>query len=256
MLFFMLIMLFCRPALKDNYCVLVRDDNDFATYYDSTAQIYAMPQIICDKTKEILRHHSDSIVAYEYQYAYRIKMDSLFLFLIKIAAANDVIYYMVAFDPSRQAITADPPHINGTWMENKEAGFRQKLLSYPLLKFADMDNDGINEIVIKSRLHNGSMYNAVCDNFYEISNNLALKRKMTIETNALHPYEDSCRINRILDYAKMSVNVYLLCEKTYYLGYFTVNNRNDSIILNKKPTNTENEDILMVLFLLLWSYSV
>jgi hypothetical protein len=60
--------------------------------------------------------------------------------------------------------------LNASWVENDEKGYsdRMHLLSRPYYYLQDIDHDGQEELLLKDRRHNGTMWNAACMHIFSL----------------------------------------------------------------------------------------
>jgi hypothetical protein len=63
-------------------------------------------------------------------------------------------------------------------------GWKDPLLHPPLISFAELLHNRRRQIVVEQRVHNGTMYNAVVYNYFEIGSDLSLTRILAFEQRA------------------------------------------------------------------------
>jgi hypothetical protein len=93
--------------------------------------------------------------------------------------------YLILFDNKSGAITANPPSIQMKWMNGMEPD--DFLLNFPLIRFEEFGESRL--IIAKEQAHNGSVYNAMIDHYFEIGNDLSLTQIMAVEARAFSPFE-------------------------------------------------------------------
>jgi len=188
--------------LSSNWCIsqsirkplaIIRSDNSFVTYVDSSSATEALPENIQEKISAIKPKSSatDSI------HIFKVVFDSkVSIYIVKFENFNDIRYKFIAYNKLTGQLTNEPPEINGKWMENNEAGFNKenRLLSSPLIFFEDINQDGKKEIAVKERVHDGNVYNAVVTNYFSLESNEEFKKLISIETK--QRTLDGCIISR------------------------------------------------------------
>jgi hypothetical protein len=119
-----------------------------------------------------------------YPAQFRISLPAgLYLYVVDISVGSGVEYFLlILHDPKTGAVTGSPPLIHAT--STQEFGWKDPLLAKPLVSFADLFGNR-HTIVIEERVHNGTVYNAVVYNYFEIGPGLALTRVLAVEKRAL-----------------------------------------------------------------------
>lgn len=108
----------------------------------------------------------------------------LYIFEIKYLFSN--FYGFILYNPTENIITDSPPQIYGKWMEGDWGGNLKK----PIVSFDNNIGNGKYKLIIKERVHNGTMYNAVMCRYYAIADNLSLIPILNIETELLDLYTE------------------------------------------------------------------
>lgn len=186
---------------------IVRSDNDFATYNDKDSLRENIPEIVANKIRYLLKECRTDFYRYdkssECDYiVFRVKYTKyISVYVSKIYYQHSVRYYLVAYDSKTSRITNKPPHINGDAMENDEEGFlpEARLLEKPLISFSPFDSNNCKgTVIIKQRMHNGTGYNAVIDEYYSIDAYMDLNAFLYIESKAVVYGNGRCIVNRSL----------------------------------------------------------
>jgi hypothetical protein len=98
-----------------------------------------------------------------------------------------------------------------------------RLMTGARFSFSDLDKDGVSELLIKERVHNGTVYHAVVDRVYEINPvTLNLELKFLVEEVSYVPL-DSAYVKREID--GNNVNVYYgrkIGERGKLIGNYTI----------------------------------
>jgi hypothetical protein len=99
-----------------------------------------------------------------------------------------------------------------------------RLVQEPRLSLNDVDNDGWPELIIKERLHNGTVYHAVAKRIYQIDPaSLSLKHEFSFEEISWLPADDAY-VKRILQGKKVLVySTKFLQEKGQLIGSYLPN---------------------------------
>jgi hypothetical protein len=97
--------------------------------------------------------------------------------------------------------------LNGNWINNDEFEDSFIFLSKPLIYAKDITNNGMPELIIKDRQHNGNMYNAAVKHIYSLSD-LKIRYIGKFEYVSYLPFEDEYLI-RFWDGQSNNVEVYL-----------------------------------------------
>jgi hypothetical protein len=113
----------------------------------------------------------------------------------RMAPLGAEFFFFIVFDPVTKKITQEPAYIFAKWMSLVSGDVELQL---PLLSFDDVDGDGQKEILIRERVRNGTMYNAIVHHYYHLSADLALHHMLAVETglNDLFTEDQDGTINR------------------------------------------------------------
>jgi len=108
---------------------------------------------------------------------------SLYLYAAEISPVSPIkLLFLILFDPATGALTTDPPKVDVK--STQMFGWKDPLLHQPLISFADLLHNRRRQIVVEQRVHNGTMYNAVVYNYFEIGSDLSLTRILAFEQRA------------------------------------------------------------------------
>ncbi|PLK42096.1 hypothetical protein [Emticicia sp. TH156] len=173
---------------------IIRSQNDFVTYSDTVSLKEEIPPVVRSKMKSLIKgsDYSENNLVFKVTYS-----SSVFIYIFKTYSFSIVRFYLIAYDAKNDRVSTISPSINGKWMENNEQGFSTRLLYEPLIEFQDFDNDNRNEIIIKERVHNGTFYNAVINNYFKLDKYLEFKKVFALESYYKTPIDD-CIIRRTL----------------------------------------------------------
>lgn len=206
---------------KYKYRCVKRANNDFVTYTDSVSLLLKLPVII-EKSFDDIIDSIESVVFQNEFLVFSVTYSSeIELYILKIYRDSGLVdYFLIAYDFESQLISKNNIQIDGKWMESNEKGFNEnhKLITEPLIYFSDFNDDNKNEIIIKNRVHNGNIYNAVIENIYTISSDLKIDSLLFLETK----YEDifrQCLIVRDYSLKKNELKTSLICDDTLTIGY-------------------------------------
>lgn len=102
------------------------------------------------------------------------------LYAFEVSPVSPIkLLFLILYDPKTGAMTNDPPKID---LKSTEMfGWKDPLLHPPLISFADLLQNGRRQIIVEERVHNGTMYNAVVYNYFEIGKDLSLTRILAFE---------------------------------------------------------------------------
>lgn len=107
----------------------------------------------------------------------------LYLYAAEISPVSPIkLLFLILFAPATGALTKDPPKIDVK--STQMFGWKDPLLHPPLISFAELLHNRRRQIVVEQRVHNGTMYNAVVYNYFEIGSDLSLTRILAFEQRA------------------------------------------------------------------------
>jgi len=153
-----------------NYSI-VRVDNDYANYKDVHSIKELNPPKVIEKLKNVLNELDYSLIASDFV-TYKITVNSnIDLYVLLIYEFPYNLGKVFAYNKVLNEISVAPLDLNIKWGFNNEVGFTNKLLDYPLIETA-IKNETI-EIIIKERVHNGNIYNAVIKKHYTLNSDLS-----------------------------------------------------------------------------------
>lgn len=181
---------------------IVRDDNDFVTYRDTLSKTTSIPKAVQLAVESIAKEQDERFIDQIFQVENREGID---LFIIRMRQSESLFYHIVAYDKIKKIVSKGYVSINGKWMNNNEAGLSLKLLTPPLIFFNDFNSDGVKDIVIKERVHNGNMYNAAVWNYITIDSDMMIKKRLFIEARYMSII-DECLIERTYDNSEIKIN--------------------------------------------------
>jgi hypothetical protein len=105
------------------------------------------------------------------------------LYIFEEADPVDCAYYdFILYNPRTKQATAKPPYIYAKWMPGEDWG---EPLERPLISFKDIDGDGSEELVVRERVHNGTVYNGVMTHYYALTSDCALRQMVAVETRVV-----------------------------------------------------------------------
>jgi hypothetical protein len=119
-----------------------------------------------------------------YRRVFRINVSSeIYLYLADLYVGSGIEYFvLILYDPATNALTTNPPRIAAT--STQDFGWKDALLAPPLISFASLGGNH-RQVVFEQRVHNGTVYNAVVYNYFEVGPNLSLDRILALEERAL-----------------------------------------------------------------------
>ena len=130
--------------------VIVREDNDFTTCYDTSSKTKPAPAIL----RELCSVRYSEDISGRNQ-IFEVSFNELLIYVIRHAGIGYEIYDLWAYDKNKNKLSEKPFTINGKWSVDNEAGFVT-----PILNGSMIETIG-NSIMLRERRHNGNSYNAV-----------------------------------------------------------------------------------------------
>lgn len=195
--------------------VIVRDDNNYVSYYDTVSFREKMPKNVKEELKTNFNKSQDidsldfilEVLAYEkYNLIFRIAFsEHVDLYVVKYCVFNSIEYYFFGYDKLNDKISQNPYRINGNWIDNNESGFIYKLNTEPLLLLDD-NKENKHNLVLRERVHNGTSYDAIINHYILLDASMNFQLLFCIE--AIYQYVNP-EINKDID-AKM--------YRTYFQG--------------------------------------
>jgi hypothetical protein len=193
-----------HPIITMDSALVLNDSSFFINEdIDSYPIKVLTPRSVSKTMSLIIDRANDSLQdVFKLDKVYRMSYDfQLYLYICKMKGTYSGVirYYFLLNNDVNDKVTQIPPSINGKWMSKNEGGFKEqyKLLKAPLISFEDIDNDFNKEIIVKERLHNGSIYNAVIQNYFKVDLvNLSLTRIFCLEIQAFHPFDNQISVYR------------------------------------------------------------
>jgi len=91
--------------------------------------------------------------------------------------------HLLMFDPRSGAVTPSPPLIYTKW--SMESGPSDPLIKAPVVRFQAGEGGRRPLIVVEERTHNGNVYDAAVDRYFEIGANMALTQVLAVEARAI-----------------------------------------------------------------------
>ncbi|MGB3548689.1 MAG: hypothetical protein WBA17_17080 [Saprospiraceae bacterium] len=125
---------------------------------------------------------------------------SKMIYIIEVEQGPGVSgYFLKCYNLSDKSCSKSNLRIDNNWTKKGELGFDPKytLTKEPLYGAVDINNDGIQEIFVKERTHNGTTYNASLIRYFEILNDGKFNQILVHEDKTVHPIEN-CLIERII----------------------------------------------------------
>jgi hypothetical protein len=161
-----------------------RADNSFVTYSDTISAKEKVPVVVSNKVISIAKTVKNIAIIFKVDYDTVIS-----LYIAKTIGLNKISYHIIAYNKNTNKVADHPQTINGKWMENNEDGFAKsaKMLKEPLIYFAAIDAGSKKNIIVKERVHNGNVYNAVIEHVYSINSKPELKPVVCVETKCINP---------------------------------------------------------------------
>jgi hypothetical protein len=108
----------------------------------------------------------------------------VFLYVPEVSPISAIrLLFLILYDPATGALTKDPPKIDVK--STQMFGWKDPLLDKPLISFADLLQNHHRQIVVEERVHNGTMYNGVVHNYFDVGPDLSLARVLALEKRVL-----------------------------------------------------------------------
>lgn len=225
---------------------VARPDNDFVTFTDTISPRISIPQLVNQKIDTLLKINQK----FELLDVFKIKYDeNINVYLVKIKGISKVIrYYLLAYHLNHKIVTSEPPYINGRWMENDEIGFHpnRRFLAPPLLYFEDINRNNFPEIAIKIRVHNGTVYNALIHNFYQINDDMNISLIFAFESKQVDLMNQGCLIEREISNNQIDVKLNCPNKPPTLIGKTTINLEKGKFRIQKKEVFHEWYDELLI----------
>lgn len=235
-----------QSHLPNTKQAIIRADNDFVTYTDTISPRLPIPQLVNQKIDTLLEKNKKLKLIDIFEVKHD---DNINVYLVKTKGVSKVLrYYLFAYHLNNKIITKEPPYVNGRWMENDEVGFHpsRRFLTPPLLYFEDINKDNHSEIVIKIRVHNGTVYNALVHNFYQINNNMDISLIFAFESKQVDLMNHGCLIER--EISSNQINVKLNCpdKRPSLIGKAIINFKEGKFSVQKKEVFHKWYDELLI----------
>lgn len=211
-----------------DYMVTARDDNDIATFKDSTSKQFPTPEAFNAKlksflTKKLMDGELDAVQMYKYIQTFRITIpDSNFVFVTEVDEGPRGMQFYLFYFNRKQNLCSDFFNIDGYFMKNGEEGFSDwngKLIDEPFINFKDIENDGAHEIIFNRRAHNGT-WNAVETIVMKISKDVKIEKWFSYYSKELKGIDGEKMIKRTLKKAQGNNLIFGLSEYDYKTGRF------------------------------------
>lgn len=172
------------------------------------------------------------------------------IYFIQRSHDPPVEYYIYLENSQSNSITQEPILISEGVLINDESGFKEKLrlLTQPFIFLNDIDGDSSLELVIKDRVHNGNVYNAVKEIYFKIdSQTFNLKPWFFIESVS-YDFLSHYYINRKLSNGNTVIVFYSATKDSLgkEIGSFSLKFLDDTVVfVNEKIINPEFSHILI-----------
>ncbi|GGB79673.1 hypothetical protein GCM10007424_19810 [Flavobacterium suaedae] len=138
--------------------------------------------------------------------------------------------YFLPYNHSKNTVTNNPVKINLRWSYNNEEGFETKLLNKPLIETQQINNKTF--LLLKERVHNGNMYNAVVTKVFELTPKLDMQLKFCFEEVSQLTFEETM-INR--QFSKNKIDSFINGK---LIGSVTIDIEK-GVIINSKCINND-----------------
>jgi hypothetical protein len=107
----------------------------------------------------------------------------LYLYAAEISPISPIkLLFLILYDPATSGLTKDPPRIDVK--STQMLGWKDPLPHRPLISLAGLPRTQRRQIVVEERVHNGTMYNGVVYNYFDIGPDLSLTRVLAFEQRA------------------------------------------------------------------------
>jgi hypothetical protein len=215
---------------------IIRDDNDYETFYDSHSRMEESPLSVIrvfQKQIKLLSYVKNSFV-------YKIKSTGdidTYVLIINSQLIKQAL--ILCYDSKTKKVTSKPIKINLFWSFNNESGFEFKMLNYPKIKIED--SEGKILIHLKERVHNGNSYDAIIHKIYEVKKNFNTELQLCYEE--LSRTFDNQFIYRFLEKGKIISYVKIGFDNKK-IGEININLETFKII-NKQCIETDYCDFLL-----------
>lgn len=130
--------------------VIVRPDNGYVSYIDSTSPREKAPMSIRERCSKYYFNNESGR-----NQIFKISLGATAIYVVRYSGIDYEDYYFFAANPLSETLSKKPFVINGKWCADNESGF-----DVPLLKDQMIEVSG-NSIFLRERVHNGNSYNAV-----------------------------------------------------------------------------------------------
>jgi len=179
----------CKPtaiSTPDNDIRLDEDNRPRGQRVDVPAQVLGKLRAV---GAEMLRH-GDAPEPYPgqcndlYPALFRISVPGgLYLYVAELSPNIATrLMVLILFNPATGALTKAPPKVDVK--STQMFGWKDPLLEKPLISFADLPGNH-RQIVVEERVHNGTMYNGIVYNYFDVGADLSLTRVLALEKRVL-----------------------------------------------------------------------
>ena len=180
----------CKPtaiSTPDNDIRLDEDNRPRGQRVDVPAQVLGKLRAV---GAEMLRH-GDAPEPYPgqcndlYPALFRISVPGgLYLYVAELSPNIATrLMVLILFNPATGALTKAPPKVDVK--STQMFGWKDPLLDKPLISFADLPGNHRRQIVVEERVHNGTMYNGIVYNYFDVASDLSLTRVLALEKRVL-----------------------------------------------------------------------
>jgi hypothetical protein len=108
----------------------------------------------------------------------------VYLYAAEVSPISAIkLLFLILYDPATGAVTRNPPKIDVK--STQMFGSKDPLLDKPLISFADLLQNHRRQIVVEERVHNGTMYNGVVYNYFDVGTDLSLTQVLALEKRVL-----------------------------------------------------------------------
>ena len=162
------------------------------------------------------------------------------------------LLFLILYDPATGALTKDPPKIDVK--STQMFGWKDPLLEKPLISFADLLQNHRRQIVVEERVHNGTMYNGVVYNYFDVGPDLSLTRVLALEKRVLTIGAQEGLIVRTLERSgpnQLRLKSYMTPEgklrKRQELGYVILETAGPGSPFHVKQRHPKSKDVDSIL---------
>lgn len=103
------------------------------------------------------------------------------LYVVHASGRFTTYYYILyLYDPATGKVTKQPPILYGKWAS-------PDFVHRPYVTMADLRGDGTRQIVFEEQVHNGTVYNGIVYNYFDMMPDMELHRVLALEAETHDP---------------------------------------------------------------------